>query len=602
MNKYLYYFRNEFTADLTWYISWILAIVLYSGFMIALYPGTEGMKSFLAIVNQPGLKAFIGNLDQTSSLFLIWMGIGATFLPILLAIFGFLTGVRITLKSINDGQGEIIYSVNIPKINHLIIRFLVALVVSIIVVLGWILPMVFPIVESIPIHILSSVSWIALLFLICTISLGIIIGLIFGSLDKAQLISLFIVIVFYSLQVLGGFSSSIDKLNSINVMTWFVPTSLMFGTKIESKTFLKLISVSVISLILATVGFIRKDLVKNSGMTLPGNLLKNRINSKKLFKKFFRPILLPFSFTFDIINRFFSSPKNSPFVILAKPVERRFPIAADFIYSEKKIIIIMVFVIALLWPGQLLAYPGDANAAKAILTVGANPIFKLFTYGHNLTGKPFLWWIGMQSIGAHWFYMLPLAFHWIKKITRADGENKFGEIIGSTPVTTDRILFERLLACFLMLVAYVVQMILWLLLVESALNKSYNTPWEIIAIVLVIPLYMFILSLGIFVSLLIKRHGFRYSSLKIIAIVLSFFASILGNNLNTWYIRGFFGLYDPIQIIQKTSISVDDYGSIILIGLSITLLYLIKLVTKNYNWLEYDLEKDAVPELTLLHD
>ena len=151
--------------------------------------------------------------------------------------------------------------------------------------------------------------------------------------------------------------------------------------------------------------------------------------------------------------------------------------------------------------------------------------------------------------------------------------------MGSLPVDRTKVMLQRLLAVLLMLIFTVLQMIFWLVVSEKFDGVITNQKWEIIAIISVIPLYIFMISAGLVLGLLMK-NGVKYAQLSLLGLILWFIAGIsLDKN------AGIFGWYDPVLIISKQSLSVVNYGVFWLSGLAIIFAIMIVTLASRFNWL-----------------
>ena len=218
----------------------------------------------------------------------------------------------------------------------------------------------------------------------------------------------------------------------------------------------------------------------------------------------------------------------------------------------------------MVYPLQLALYTGDEATKELIVGFGSGGIFDLFTYGYDLSTEPYLWYVMTQAIGGHWIFFLPLGFHWVKKVTMSDAESGTGEILGSQPIPYQSIIFQRIIAILLEIVFIVVNMVVFLIISELITGKTDEMLWEIVAILVYIPLYSFWTALLISIALSLKSSGVKIARSIYLVSFLAFALAVINQDYNHWYVKGIFGLYDPVLIIREQSLMVNNGGIIII--------------------------------------
>ena len=211
--------------------------------------------------------------------------------------------------------------------------------------------------------------------------------------------------------------------------------------------------------------------------------------------------------------------------------------------------------------------------------------FLILTNGHNLVAYPYLYYLVSNTIGVTWIIIVPLCFFWVRKAIRTDGNSGTGEIFGGIPLKPKKIVFQRLHAIFIELLFLIVIMIFWLIICEAFTKETYNKIWEIYSLLGMIPLYIFLISITFVLSLEFKQKGGLFSGFLLIGIVISFIISVLNSNLNTWYFRGIFGLYDPVDIIENGSFLANNNGLVYLTILSIISIGILLVTASRFTWL-----------------
>ena len=239
----------------------------------------------------------------------------------------------------------------------------------------------------------------------------------------------------------------------------------------------------------------------------------------------------------------------------------------------------------MLFPFQIGYYPGDLVVEKSINTFGKTQIFSVFTYGHNLSNNPYLWFLCVNTIGIIWIVFLPLSFLWVLKAFIRDGNSGYGEILGGITIDNKQVVFQRILAIVIELLVLVFVACFWLLMTELLNGQTYVQLWEIVSIISLLPFYVFIISLTSIITLIFNKKGFYISVLFFTTILLSFIISFLSPSTNFTFLSGIFSLYDPIAIIEQKSIFINGNGIVILIFLDILLIIGLLKVSSDYTWL-----------------
>ena len=201
----------------------------------------------------------------------------------------------------------------------------------------------------------------------------------------------------------------------------------------------------------------------------------------------------------------------------------------------------------------------------------------------------------VNTIGLIWVVLLPLTFVWVTKAIRRDGNEGYGEILGGLSLNNRNVVIQRMVAIFSELIFLDLVTILMLLFTEALNGQSYDKVWEIIAIICMIPLYIFLITFSMIAALLFKEKGGLLIEIFLITIIGTFILSFLVSSLNTWYMKGLFSLYDPVLIIEKKSLFVNSAGVLVLLLMDcLTILGLVS-IGSRYTWLNVT-EKAVLPK------
>ncbi|MCH8906426.1 MAG: ABC transporter permease subunit, partial [Candidatus Heimdallarchaeota archaeon] len=145
MNAQVAIFRNELRSNRGWYLSWIITSISLSFMYMATYPGLDGMQTILDLLDEPVFQAFVGDIGGESPGLALWMALTVSTMVLLFAIAATLTGAKVIAQSLSDNTGEIIHSLPISRTQFLTSRLLAGLFAMILMLLGWVVPLLIPI-------------------------------------------------------------------------------------------------------------------------------------------------------------------------------------------------------------------------------------------------------------------------------------------------------------------------------------------------------------------------------------------------------------------------------------------------------------------------
>ncbi len=593
--------RLELREHRSWFIGWISSITILSLFIVTMYPGDEGMRSMIKLLSDSLYQAFLGHIQGNNPSYLLWNSMISPFASIIFLSFAILSGIRISMTSISNKTSEIIYTMPISRSKSLFAKFLAMLIYAFFVILAWFIPLLIPINGNyLEIKLVNKlISW-AFIFVLMGIMCGTLLANVVGSAKKANQNFTFIIIFFYVMEVTTNlFKVQLNKteiynnytlynlIKDINPMEWYNISGVILGDNIDNK-YIWIILIS--SFILCIIAFITnnlRDMIDERGLiNLSINLRKNKNAKHK------------------------NSIKKSVYVFWVKPLEKKFPILADQIYSDRRALMILFIVIITIWPMQLMLYPGDISANLAAQSLMSGGIINIVSYGYNLSHyPPWAWWLITQALGTHWILTF-MVIRWIRAIPSRDSEDGTGELIGAQPIKKEDVIIQRILAIFLELMWIAIWLIVWYLLsialIESRVgsvitpanpingtqkeifqfNNPLDTTWVIIAIIMMIPLYMFLVISGVFINLSFKEKGLTIAKIYIYALFLMFIIPLMSAKSDLYWLTGIYGMYNPVAIVLEQSLKTPSYGTIVLIILTIIILPLYKLLNKNLTWLK----------------
>ncbi len=579
-------YLTELRHNIAWHVSWMIFLISYAIWMYDL-----------------------------------WLTFLIPFLVIGLLTYTITTGVRTSVQSISEKTGELLHTLPVSRKKMLLVRIFSSLTP---IIAFFIIQFIFLSVHSFgPKGLftqdkIDTITGWGILFGIFGLLLGVFLGLLMSNTTKGLQLAILIVLVSFVSQTVFRINANLNYLLDLVPFSYYQPNQyILYGSyakeaNIFSISFhfypVMLVIYSFILLIVTIVIFDKKDLIDDAGLHISffRVFLKRKIaisnvsrTNDSLVKKLLTPFRVLYHSFLNSINKvksgfFPKNVRNNPFVFWGRIFAPKYPLMADFIYSDNILLFIGSFALFLLFPFQISHYPGNTAVEASIHSFGQTPIFSVFTYGHNLSTAPYLWFLCTNTVGIIWIIFLPLSYFWVSKAIRRDANSGYGEILGGLSLDNKQVVIQRLIAIFIELVILTIVSVFLLLFTEALNGKTYDKEWEIMAIISLLPLYIFIITFTATIALLFKNKGGIIAGIFILTIIGTFILSFLVSSLNTWYMRGLFSLYDPVQIIQKKSLLVNSYGLLVLVLLDFFSFIGLLFTASKYTWLNIS-EKTNVP-------
>ncbi|MCY3414246.1 MAG: ABC transporter permease subunit [Candidatus Heimdallarchaeota archaeon] len=600
---------TELHEHRSWFLGWLIAFLGFVFMIIAMYPGDEGMRDMMSILEDDLFEAFLGTIGGEDPSYALWQSMMSPFLGMLFAFFGTLLGVRVAMKSISDKTGEIISTLPISREVYLLNKLLAVTIYGLVLLASWFLPLIIPIGgNSLPTDMVNILARWGFLYLMMSVLLGVIIGNLTGSSGRGAQNSVLLILSLFIFNVLVGFQranldeDTLSVLTDINFLNWYNPSAVILGEDLDMK-YIRLISVAfAIFFILAFITYIKKDHIDERGVfSLYMWRMKNRQSSDD--QAYIKPK---------------RSVKTSIYTFWIRPLEKKFPFTADFVYSDRRALMILTFATLLFWPFQLMAYLGDVDAANATGVIEGG-MMAVFAMGYDMSiHPPWVWWCMTQAIGISWILMIPMVMRWLRSVPSRDAEDVTGDLIGSLPVKKRDVVFQRLFAVFLELVWISLWFVIWYVLsiavidsqvgnmvteanpaegIEEVLfefNNPLNTSWVIIAIASGIIFYMFLTVAGVAINLIFRTKGLKYAKIFLYIVVLLFVMAFAQPNPDLYWISGIMGMYNPVGISIDESFKPGNYGVPILVMLTLLGLIVVRMHTKKFSWVKQDANTEII--------
>ncbi|MFV2016478.1 MAG: ABC transporter permease, partial [Candidatus Heimdallarchaeota archaeon] len=279
-------FKNETVANRGWFVGWLLGIGITFLFTSLMYPGDEGMASFMTLLEDDAMKAFLGDIGGSDPGYALWVAIMFPFISMILFIYSINSGVKIVTQESDNRTGEIMFTVPLNRRSFYFAKWLAMSFYIIIIILTLVVALRIPFngynIETDKLILLLLYT---IVFSLSGVSLGILLGLITGRGDKGSQIGLLSVLVFYTLQSIGRIQEDLDVINKINVLELYDPLTILLQTKGDINSLLVLFTILVFGLFMGLIGFENKDLIEDRGVSFG------------FAKVIFRPIVLFYDFT-----------------------------------------------------------------------------------------------------------------------------------------------------------------------------------------------------------------------------------------------------------------------------------------------------------------
>jgi ABC-type transport system involved in multi-copper enzyme maturation permease subunit len=568
-------FIHEYKTHSKYLLTWCLSIWAYILLTIAIYPGEEEANSLLNLFESNEIfEIFLGQIGGDAPAYRLWISLMMNFVSIAFFIFGLMLGVKVSASAISDETGELLHPQPIRRLTFLSIRLTFGLFGSLLLLTMISILFLIPFFgDSIPLENTISFLLLGLPYLFFALSIGLFLGPLAADNGRGYGFSLFLGLFLFGIQLIGNFyPDETELLTKWNPINWFNPSSIIitsdptYENLIQNDEIIKLIISSLIFLFAAFLTFIKRDIIKEAAIPIPFiTYIQRRTNKNNTGK----------------------SDKDRILTKWAGLLENKLPFTADFIYSDRRALLISTWAIIIFY-SQILGFNtfSEAELQNIVQGFGSSGIINAFTYGENLTNDVYLWFIITQAIGLHWIIYLPLSAHWIKKVILSDSENLNVEILASLPISSKNVLLQKFLAILLELLFLTIITLIWFFGGEATIGVSDNQFWKFIAIIGLIPLYLTITSLGIVTAILID-NGVKYARQSIIIIALWL---IVGSLLDLN--KGLIGLYNPILLIRDQSINVANNGLLWLTVLSFIGIIISLLISNKFQWLKIIIEDE----------
>ncbi len=524
--------KKDFQLQRNWLIGWIIGISIFNLMIFSIYPGEEGVQSLLGLLDNEAYQAFLGQLDSDAAPQVIWLMFALPSMALIGYIGAVLYGVRGILVDVDLGTNEFFFTLPIRRTTNLLIEMVNGQLITLFLNLSIILPWFFPLDgKTIETDILVKMTISLQLFLTVGYIFGMLLGTLTSNQGRGQQLGLLASISFFVLQAVARISEPLETIADFIPINWFDPAHVAFKNEYDVDGIRSMVLFILACGAAVIYLYQRKEMVADAGWTL------TKPQSTQSEEK---TVAIP-------------KPEKSNtsgwLVFWARAIKNRLPFTADFLFSEARVMTIMFWVIVMIYPLQLMLYPGDEETLLLMQGFDFGGIGALILMGQTVT-DPYLWFQITQAFGAHWMFMLPATIFWSKKIVSFDRDKETGEIIGSYPLDTKQFLRQRLLALLIELTILVGFMIAFTLVADLTYNQlNEQTVWKAIAILGIIPMYTFLITLAAIPILLDHNRGILINRMLLLGLFLWFAVPLISQPSVQWYEMGIFGLYNPIQII-----------------------------------------------------
>lgn len=567
MNKWLRLLKKGLILNRMFMIGWVSAFLVFNFMMYFLYPGEEGIQSFLGLLDQEIFQLILGEINSDAAPVLIWMSFALPTMGLITFIASSLYGTREILLDVDLGTHETFFPLPISRRSNLLISLINGQIVVTIFNLTLLSPWFFPIEGSrVELSILMNLFILNQMFFSMGFLLGMLFAILGGNLGRSQQFSLLFILIFYSMQLIFRTNEGLQDFEDILFISWYNPNTILFQDKLTDPELGYAIYTSIALILLNFWLYPRKEFEKDIAM----------VNVRPLFSRIvrvFAPVSAMFRYldprvAFSSLDRRVSEVENNTrqggkksksatsgvFVFWAKLIRKRLPYTADFLFSEARVLTILFWVIVMFYPLQFFAYPGDEEA-QAFIVGFTGGFVNLITLGYDLSTQPYTWWIVTQAIGVHWFFMFPLVLYWGKKLVSYDRDKKVGDLVGALPVNPSSIVAQRILAIFIELHILYAQMALYTYLSDQTFGYGAESSYHLAAIYGFVPLYLFLTILIALPIYFAKERGVTFSRLVGIVVLMWFIIPYMTQTSVGTFEAGIIGLYNPVKVIVEQNLT-----------------------------------------------
>ena len=273
-------YKNELRNTFMWHLGWLLTLIFLLLLVILIYPGDQAMKDFMPLLQIDLFEAFIGSIGGSSPNYTLWIAILLPMIVVFYFIYGITTGVRVVTQSLSDHTGELIHTLPVSRNKFLITRILVTFGPFILFfILQFLLLWSNFFGYGIEFNKLVTITWWGILFLVGSMCIGMILGLLASNSGRGLQFSFIFVLFLYAIQILGRLQPDYANINNFNPLNFYQPevvllTNTMKEGEILGQNFplypIYTILLVFFLIIFSFVEFNRKDLSEDAGIHLNG--------------------------------------------------------------------------------------------------------------------------------------------------------------------------------------------------------------------------------------------------------------------------------------------------------------------------------------------
>ena len=553
--------------------------VVYILFFSILYPGDEGLKGLITILQDPQYQIFIGTFPQTNFYYSMWLQLViVSYIPALMVASGLYLGVEVITREEADKTYDIGFSIPHSRSTIISIRLFGAILcILLLTIIGISFTYIGAIFVSqnfdfVVIVQLWSIMGIQALF-------GLALGFITGSLlfDRGlafQLMFGYLISSFILYMVLNSASAlNINKditniLEAVCIFSYFKAKDILYFNIFNLDAVYPVIFLSLVFFIIGIVVFSKRNLMITE----------------------FKPIyvyLNPFYWLKRNRTRKISKTIKTSQISLSRILvlwsqrfKKRFPIFADDLWANGLFLLIYSLLIFLGVIMHVIIYPGDVDAVPFIESLSQSPIFSIFIRDYDIVTNPFLGYLTLTVFSRLILYLLPYVVYRFFQIELRD-EGKTNELIWSAPISQQQIYLQRFAAVLVEFYIVLIFTCIGYIIPEIIFGKTQNTLMEILIIFLMGPLCFII---GVIISLFITyipKYGKYIAMILVLFSLLFYFGGILNKDMIWLSQLTPYYYFDPVVMLFE-GIQLSSVITFLSLVIILAILVIIRIQKKTH--------------------
>ncbi|MHA1401205.1 MAG: ABC transporter permease subunit [Candidatus Heimdallarchaeaceae archaeon] len=566
-----------------------LSLVAYILLFVLIYPGKEGVASFLGIIeNMETFEFILMNVKGENPSFIIWQAF------VLYSLIAYITtialgihGSKILVQEIEEGNQDLLYKLSIPRWRIFLEKYSSGMLSLIIIHFsGWAITVLTGLKYKVP-FLTTSYIWLSLgIISLLYYSFGCLVTSISLKSSMGNLASTSVSVITLLLFILSG-----DREELKNILK-YTPIYYFKGSEIIVKDIRNWDEIGVILAVALLFSFFsillmtKKDLIPKvkparsfiqrvydfyiTAVKKISSIKIIRTTEKKQRSKAVRKKESRFAkkiFGTKTIRT--KEKKQRPKAVRKK--ESRFAILMDKLKADLGLISIFSFY-SVLWALSIsLVYLGDEEMSKMSDFLDM-PIIRAVLFGQSMQ-PTFVGFLSYKFIGYLWILFLPFIVMQSSRIMNADLEKGTADILYSLPIPRKKVITQRWFTVILEIFLLCALMLVSLIIGQSVKGYTDTIGLEVFVFFEAFIFYSALFSFALFMSVVTKstKTGGLNTGIISTFIFLFLFAGINPDYKWVSYISPFY-YFNYVRVLFDKQIMAIDIISTITFALAAVLL------------------------------